>query len=68
MNWLKSLQNPDVPLTLEQANAVVREAGRLGVDVRLDQGHPRTKWDSAHLNIGRNGQVHLRVSPGYALP
>jgi RHS repeat-associated protein len=68
VNWLRNLQNPNVSLTPEQADAVVREARKLGVDVRLDQGHPRTRWNVPHLNLGVRGQVHLRVPQGYALP
>jgi hypothetical protein len=51
-------------LTSSQADSIVAQAKKLGVDVRLDPPHPGTNWDVPHLNIGREGQVHLEVPQG----
>ncbi len=68
VNWLKNLQKAGTSLGGDEADAVVSEAKRLGVDVRLDPPHPGTNWDVPHLNIGSNGQVHLEVPGGYTNP
>jgi RHS repeat-associated protein len=65
VNWLKNLQSSGTPLTAGQADAIIGQAKELGVDVRLDPPHSGTNWDVPHLNIGRNGQVHLEVPKGY---
>jgi RHS repeat-associated protein len=65
VNWLKNLQRAGKSLTSEEADAVISEAKRLNVDVRLDPPHPGTDWDVPHLNIGKEGQVHLEVPSGY---
>jgi len=66
VNWLKNLSHADTKLTSSQADAIVQQAKNLGVDVRLDPPHPGTNWDVPHLNIGREGQVHLEVPQGYS--
>ena len=68
VNWLKNLQRAGTKLTADQADALVSEAKRLNVDVRLDPPHPGTNWDRPHLNIGKEGQVHLEVPEGYDHP
>jgi RHS repeat-associated protein len=68
VNWLKNLQKADMKLTAEQADAIVKEANNLKVEVINDPPHPGTNWDVQHLNIGSNGQVHLEVPGGYSNP
>jgi Pretoxin HINT domain len=68
MNWLKNLSGTGTKLTAEQADALINEAQRLGVDVRLDPPHPGTNWEVPHLNIGSEGQVHIEVPGGYDNP
>jgi RHS repeat-associated protein len=66
VNWLKNLSHDGTKLNTTQADAIVAQARQLGVDVRLDPPHPGTSWDVPHLNIGREGQVHLEVPEGYS--
>jgi len=68
VNWLKNLQKAGTSLGGDEADAVISEAKKLGVDVRLDPPHPGTNWDVPHLNIGSSGQVHLEVPSGYTNP
>jgi hypothetical protein len=68
VNWLQNLENEKKILTAAEANSVIDEAKRLGVNVRLDPPHPGTNWDKPHLNFGSNGQVHLEVPSGYDYP
>jgi len=64
---LKNLQRSGAKLTGEQADALISEAKKLSVDVRLDPPQ-QPPWNVEHLNIGRNGQVHLQVPAGYDNP
>jgi hypothetical protein len=69
VNWLRNLQRSGTKLTTEQADAIIGEAKKLGVETRLDPPHgPGNPWNVEHLNIGKNGQVHLEVPPGYDNP
>jgi hypothetical protein len=68
VNWLKNLQHAGTQLTSSQADAIAAQAKQLGVEVRLDPPHPGTYWDVPHLNIGKEGQVHLEVPEGYSNP
>jgi RHS repeat-associated protein len=69
VNWLVNLQRSGTKLTKEQADAIIAEAKKLGVDVRLDPPHgPGNPWNVDHLNVGRNGQAHLEVPAGYDNP
>jgi RHS repeat-associated protein len=65
INWLKNIQRVGRKLTAKEADAVIEEANRLDVGVRLDPPHPGTNWDKPHLNVGKEGQVHLEVPVGY---
>jgi RHS repeat-associated protein len=65
VNWLKNLQRAGKSLTADEADAIISEAQKLKVDVRLDPPHPGTDWDVPHLNIGKEGQAHLEVPSGY---
>ncbi len=47
---------------------MIAETQRLEVAVRLDPPHAGTPWDVPHLNIEKDGQVHLPVPPGYTHP
>jgi len=42
-------------LTRDQASILVKQAKKLGVDVRIDKGHSKTFWNMDHLNIGPSG-------------
>jgi len=67
VNWLCSLQKRgNNNLTKEQADAIIEEANRLGVNVRLDPPHPQ--YPRPHLNVGKDGQAHLNVPEGYDHP
>ena len=68
VNWLKNLQGDGVKLSATDADEIIMEAKKLGVEVRLDPPHPGTNWDVPHLNIGNSGQVHLEVPTGYSNP
>ncbi|HXX20148.1 MAG TPA: RHS repeat-associated core domain-containing protein [Candidatus Acidoferrum sp.] len=68
VNWLKNLSKAGVKLSAADADEIVIEAKKLGVELRLDPPHPGTNWDVPHLNIGSNGQVHLEVPVGYSNP
>jgi RHS repeat-associated protein len=70
LGWLKNLQNPKgQPVTTGQANAIVREARRLGISVRGPEQHsPPNPWTKPHLNLGETGRVHVLVPLGYSLP
>src|SRR3984885_9448082 len=52
VNWLKNLEATGTKLSAADADAVVSEAKRLGVDVRLDPPHAGTNWNVPHLNVG----------------
>ncbi len=67
VNWCKNISGSGKTLTAAQADAIIAEAQRLGVYVRLDPGHIKTKWPMPHLNLG-NANVHLPVPPGYTNP
>jgi RHS repeat-associated protein len=66
VNWLRNLQRSGRTLTHAEADALIDEATRLGVDVRLDPPHPGTGWDAPHLNFGKEGQAHLMVPSDYS--
>ena len=68
VNWLKNLQRSGTMLTKEEADALIQEAQKLGVYVRLDPPHPGTNWNVPHLNLGNGGPVHLQVPAGYFNP
>jgi RHS repeat-associated protein len=68
VNWLKNLGKAGTKLTAKEADEVIAEAKNLGVEVRLDPPHPGTDWNVPHLNIGKEGQVHLEVPQGYSNP
>jgi hypothetical protein len=55
-------------MTKEQIDHIVELAKKYGVDVRLDPPHPGTPWNVSHLNIGKDGQVHIPVPTGYTIP
>jgi hypothetical protein len=67
VNYLKNFEGK-ITLTAEEADAVIAKAKQLGVDVRLDPPHPGTNWEKPHLNVGKNGQVHMEVPVGYNHP
>jgi hypothetical protein len=48
------------PLDREQLLSLVEQAKKLGVEVRIDKGHPSTFWNMEHLNIGPNG-YHIPI-------
>jgi hypothetical protein len=51
-----------IAVTRDEAAAIVRTARRRGEYVRIDDGHPGTRWDMKHLNIGpKNGQYHVPI-------
>jgi hypothetical protein len=56
-----------VQLSAADADAVAAKAADFHVDVRLDPPHPGL-LESPHLNIGKEGQVHLDVPQGYDHP
>ena len=66
VNFVKSLTHKGADLTADQVDQIVAKGKQLGVDIRLDPPHPGTAWEVPHLNVGREGQVHLRVPDGYA--
>jgi hypothetical protein len=68
VNWMMNLQRQGARLTKEEIDAIVREARRHRVKLRLDPPHPGTPHNYPHLNIGVNGQAHIWVPPGYQLP
>jgi hypothetical protein len=71
LSWLSTIQDPNgSTVTREQADALVREARKLGLNVRLDPAHsPPNPWNSPHVNIfGNTANVHVLVPNGYALP
>jgi RHS repeat-associated protein len=49
-------------LTRDQAALLVKQARKLGVEVRIDKGHPGTFWNMDHLNIGPSG-YHVPILP-----
>ncbi len=65
VSWVRSLSHQGVNLTADQVDQIVAQGKQLGVDIRLDPPHPGTAWEVPHLNIGRDGQVHLQVPDGY---
>lgn len=65
---MKNIQKSGKTLTKAQADKIVKKARKFGVKVRLDKPHINTKWDVPHLNIGKKGQAHVRVTKGYKLP
>ena len=65
VSWVRSLSHQGVDLTADQVDKIVAQGKQLGVDIRLDPPHPGTAWEVPHLNIGRDGQVHLQVPDGY---
>ena len=48
--------------TRDQAALLLKQARRLGVEVRVDEGHPGTFWDMKHINIGPSG-YHVPILP-----
>ena len=52
VNWMRQLEASKGTLTRAQAEAIAKEAERLGVKCRIDEGHPGTDWPGSHLNIG----------------
>jgi RHS repeat-associated protein len=73
VGWLETIENPKgSPLTAEQADAIVKEARQLGLNVRLDPAHEgRNEWTSPHLNVwrgGANSSAHVLVPDSYKLP
>jgi hypothetical protein len=68
VNWLRNLQKSKKKLTAAEADAVIAEAQRLGIKVRLDPPHPGTPWNVPHLNVGDSANVHLEVPAGYSHP
>jgi RHS repeat-associated protein len=68
VSWVRSLSHQGVDLTADQVDQIVAQGKQLGVDIRLDPPHPGTAWEVPHLNIGRDGQVHLQVPSGYTNP
>jgi RHS repeat-associated protein len=49
-------------LTRNRAALLVKQARKLGVEVRIDKGHPGTFWNMDHLNIGPSG-YHVPILP-----
>jgi hypothetical protein len=74
VNWLRSVQNPAVRATKDEADRIVELARKYGLEPRLDPPHaptpriPDQKWTVPHLNIGDRGQAHVAVPDGYTLP
>jgi hypothetical protein len=71
LSWLSSIQDPNgSTVTREEADAIVRESRKLGLNVRLDPAHsPPNPWNSPQLNVfGNTANVHVLVPNGYALP
>jgi hypothetical protein len=71
LNWLRSIENAKgSTVTSEQADAIVRKARELGLNVRLDPAHTDPNpWTEPHLNItGRKANAHVLVPGDYKLP
>ncbi len=72
LNWLRQMQDPQgPPVSNGQADAIVHEARRLGLNVRPDlAGHAGgNPWQRPHLNIiGKSLSVHVNVPNNYKLP
>jgi hypothetical protein len=49
-------------LNRDQAILLVKQARKLGVEVRIDNGHPGTFWNMDHLNIDPSG-YHVPILP-----
>ena len=67
VNWLKNIQKCGYEPSQAEIDEIVKMAKGYGVPVRLDPPHPGTPWNIPHLNIGRQGQIHIPVPPGYKL-
>lgn len=49
-------------LTRDQTALLVKQAKKLGVEVRIDKGHLGTFWNMDHLNVGPSG-YHIPILP-----
>ena len=57
----KFFNTPKVQVGLDWAKTIIQKAQEFGYDIRLDSGHPGTKWEEiAHLNIGK---YHVAIDP-----
>ena len=49
-------------MTRDQAAKFVEQARKQGVYVRIDAGHPGTRWDMMHINVGpAKGKYHIPI-------
>lgn len=68
VSWAKELEKQFragniSALSRDQGAFIVKKARELGVDVRIDKGHPGTSWDMDHINIGPNTKYHIPLQP-----
>jgi RHS repeat-associated protein len=68
VSWMKNIEKSGKTLTKAQADKIVKQAKKYGVKIRLDRGHLDTKWTGPHLNIGKKGNIHVKVPKDYVLP
>jgi hypothetical protein len=67
VSYAKMLQNKGTILTAKEANQLVVDCQKANINVRFDTGH-KAPWDKPHLNIGKEGQAHVLVSPEWTPP
>lgn len=67
VSYAKNLEQSRTVLTTRQANQLVADCQKVGLELKFHIGHVDTPWPGPHLNVGDKG-FHVLVPKGWSLP